>query len=87
MRQAMLWNAAHMVEYNAISGSAIGLVTIGILQQKPKCQAVQAWIQTLWTEYYTRKASGSTDYDFSAFANCPHTVPELMQELGLNNGK
>lgn len=82
-RQALLWQAAHDVEFNAISGSAIGLITLGIVSAKPKCMAVLAWIQTLWTEYYARKHSGSTNYDFSAYDNCPHTVPELMQELGL----
>lgn len=82
-RIASLWQAAHDVEYAAISGSAIGLITIGILQGKPKCMAVQAWIQALWAEYYRRKASASADTGFSAFANCPHSVPELMQELGL----
>lgn len=83
LRKEMLWLSAHNTETSAISGSAIGLITMGVLAGKPKCLAVQAWIQTLWTEYYTRKAIGSTDYDFTAFANCPHSVPELMQELGL----
>jgi hypothetical protein len=81
-RVASLWAAAHAVEYSAISGSAIGLITMGVLQAKPKCLAVQGWIHALWSEYYTRKGNGSTDYDFTTYAACPHTVPELMTELG-----
>jgi hypothetical protein len=82
-RVANLWQSAHDVEFNNISGSAVGLITMGVLQGKPKCLEVQNWIKTLWTEYYARKFSTSTDYDFSAFANCPHSVPELMAELGV----
>lgn len=83
-RIAALWQAAHDLEYAAISGSAIGLITMGVLQGKPKCLAVQAWIKSIWTEYYTRKAGTSTDCDFATVAGaCPHSVPELMVELGV----
>jgi hypothetical protein len=80
-RIAALWQAAHDYEVAQISGSAIGLLTLGVLQSKPKCQAVQAWIKTIWTMYYERKASGSTDVNFSAAGPIPHTIPELMDEL------
>jgi len=83
-RIAALWQAAHDMEYASISGSAIGLITMGVMTGKPKAIAVQAWIKSIWTEYYTRKATGSTDYDFATIAGpCPYTVPELMVELGI----
>lgn len=82
-RVASLWQAAHDVEYAAISGSAIGLITIGLMTGKPKCAAVQNWIKALWAEYYARKFGGSANTDFSAFAACPHSVPELMAEVGV----
>lgn len=82
-RVASLWQAAHEYEYAQVSGSAIGLLAIGVLQSLPKCLAVQGWIKAIWTEYYTRKATGSTDADFSVAGGCPHSVPELMVELGL----
>ncbi len=82
-RTAKLWQAAHDFEYAAVSGSAIGLLAIGVLQGKPKCGAVQMWLKSIWTLYYTRKASGSTDLDFTPVGACPHSVPELMAELGL----
>lgn len=79
-----LWQFAHNLEYSAISGSAIGLITMGVLQSKPKCLAVEAWIKSIWTEYYVRKANDSTDYDFATVAGvCPYSVPELMAELAV----
>jgi hypothetical protein len=82
-RVASLWQAAHDKEYDAVSGSAVGLIVMGVLQGKPKCTAVQNWIKSLWSEYYTRKASGSNNLDFSIIGECPHTVPELMSELNI----
>lgn len=80
---AQLWQAAHDYEYSQVSGSAIGLLAIGVMKSLPKCVAVQNWIKSIWTLYYTRKATLTVDYDFSIVGACPHTVPELMLELGL----
>jgi hypothetical protein len=82
-----LWQAAHDYEYAEISGSAIGLIVLGNLSSKPKCIAVQTWISSIWTLYYTRKPLvtytwNNTLYDFSSCGSCPHTCPELMEELG-----
>lgn len=82
-RIAALWQAAHDYEYAEVSGSAIGLLAMGVIQSKPKCLSVQGWIKGIWTEYYARKASGSTDYSFAVVGACPYSVPELMTELGL----
>lgn len=82
-RIASLWQAAHNYEFAQISGSAIGLLAMGVMTGKPKCIAVQNWIKGIWTEYYTRKAGTSVDTDFSVAGTCPHTVPELMEELGV----
>lgn len=84
----MLWQAAHNYEYAQVSGSAIGLITLGVLQSKPKCIAVQNWIYSIWNLYYTRKvlitATSTLDTDFSSCGQCPHTVPELIEELGFS---
>ncbi len=82
-RIADLWQAAHDYEFAQISGSAIGLLTMGVMMGKPKCLSVQNWIKSIWTLYYFRKATGETSTDFSSCGECPHTVPELMAELGL----
>lgn len=81
-RIASLWQAAHDYEYAEISGSAVGLLAIGVMQGKPKCIAVQNWIHGIWAEYYTRKAGTSTDTDYSVCGTIPHTIPEIMNELG-----
>jgi len=85
----MLWNAAHIYEYSQINGAAIGMVTIGIILNKPKANAVSQWINSIWTLYYQRKAmilvSGTFTTDMLDFSQCgimPHDIPELMIEGG-----
>jgi len=81
----MLWRSASDYEHNAISGSAIGLLSLGVLQGKPKATVVQAWLKTIWDLYYQRKAlttyKSEPDIDFSSCGEIPHTVPELIEEL------
>lgn len=82
-----LWNAADKYVAGYISGIAIGLLTLGVVQGKPKALAVTAWSSAVWDAYYTRKATVTAtsidDLDFSTFGPMPHTVPELRTELGL----
>ena len=82
-----LWRAADAYVAGYISGVAIGLLTMGVLQQKPKAYAVTAWSSSVWDEYYKRKAAmtydATVDADFSAFGPIPHSVPDLRAELGL----
>ena len=83
---AVLWQTAHDLEYNSISGSAVGLLTLGVQKQLPKCIAVMAWIQSIWTLYYINKPKVSFLFDvelldFSSCGEMPHSVPELMQEV------
>ena len=82
-RIAALWKGAHDYETAQISGSAIGLLAIGVMQSLPKCLAVQAWIKSIWTLYYTRKAGTETSTDYASCGAIPHSVPELMIELGV----
>ena len=86
---AALWQAAHDYEYEQISGSAIGLLTLGVLTGKPKATAVEMWIHSIWALYYKRKAAATGDapvapamLDFSCSGPIPYTVPELMAEMG-----
>lgn len=82
-----LWAAADAYEKDYISGVAIGLLTIGVLQQKPIALAISQWSGNHWTEYYTRKAAimagAEPNYDFSSSGDMPYSVPELRAELGL----
>lgn len=80
-RISQLWQAATDYEQKYISGSAISLVTLGVINNKPKAKAVQEWINLIWQVYYTRKAElANNDLDFSSVGPCPHSIPELMSE-------
>lgn len=82
-----LWRAADAYQTRYISWVAIGLLTIGVLQQKPVALAIQVWSATVWDEYYRRKAlltyDSAVDGDFTTCGPMPHSVPELRAELGL----
>lgn len=81
-----LWAAADRYTSGYISGVAVGILTIGVMQQMPKALAVAAWSSAIWAEYYARKArvtvDSADDHDFSGFGPIPHSVPELQAEVG-----
>lgn len=82
-----LWAATDRYTSGYISGVAIGILTIGVMQQKPKALAVTAWSSSIWAEYYARKAlvtaTSTDDHDFTGFGTIPYSVPELQEEIGL----
>lgn len=82
-----LWQAADRYTSSYISGVAIGILTIGVMQQKPKAIAVTAWSSSIWAEYYARKslvtAASEDNHDFNSFGPIPYSVPELQAEVGL----
>lgn len=86
-REDALWAGANAYTSSFISGIAVGMLTMGVMLAKPKALAVQAWSKSVWGEYYARKAAvtpySTVDCDFSSFGPMPHSVPELMEELGL----
>lgn len=76
-----LWEAADAYQTEYISSAAFSLVTLGVIANKPKALAVKAWIDSLWIEYYSRKADiENASLDFSSVGDMPHTIPELMGE-------
>ena len=82
-----LWAAADAYTSSYISGVAVGLLTVGVLQSLPKALAVSAWSSAVWDDYYARKAlitvSSVDNLDFSSHGPMPHGVPELRAELGV----
>lgn len=82
-----LWSAADKYTSSFISGVAVGILTIGVMQQKPKALAVTSWSSAIWGEYYTRKSlitlTSQDNHDFSSFGPMPYSVPELQEEVGL----
>jgi hypothetical protein len=86
-KYARLWQAAHEYEFASINGSALSLLVLGVMQQKPLSLAIQAWLTDLWSEYYKRKAAvtvdAEPDLDYSTVGQMPCTIPEFTAELGV----
>lgn len=82
-----LWKAADAYTSSRISGVAIGILTLGVMQQLPKSLAIAGWSASLWNEYYIRKTAitpnTEPDLDFSNFGNLPFTIPEMQIEVGM----
>ena len=83
-----LWQAAHDYEYANINGVGIGLLVIGVLQQKPISMAIKAWSSAIWALYYERKEliTATMDdalLDYSSVGFMPFSIPELQIEIGL----
>lgn len=82
-----LWRAADAYTSRYISGVAVGLLTIGVMQGRPKALAITAWSSSVWDAYYTRKAlvtaASVDDLDFASLGPMPYSVPELRAELGM----
>jgi len=82
---ADLWASADAYINSEINGVGLCLLSAGVQQQKPKALAVAAWCDSIWTEYYVRKAlitvESSVSNDFSSFGSKPYTVLELREEV------
>lgn len=82
-----LLRAADAYQSEYISSVGIGILTIGVMTQKPKALAVMAWSRNLWAEYDRRRdvimAGGAPDYDFTSCGPIPFTVWDLQEELGI----
>jgi len=80
-----LWSCATKYQESFISGAAIGLLTIGVIQSKPKSLAIMAWINSIWNNhYYVQKPlvdENYTGYDFSVCGPMPYSIPELSAEV------
>lgn len=84
-----LWQAATNYEQEYISGSALGLLTIGVMAGSEIAKAIQFWLNTLWTgHYYPRKAEITGDapisqemLDFTLIGPMPYSIPELSKEV------
>lgn len=86
-KEDALWQAANAYTYSYISGLAVGLLAIGVIQGKPKALAIAAWSASVWAAYRTRKQliteTSVDDHDFTSFGPIPYPVTELELELGI----
>jgi hypothetical protein len=49
--------------------------------QKIKIRANVAWVDSIWNEYYLRKATLMQNYDWSSFGDPPHTFYEIATSI------
>lgn len=84
-KNADLWRAADAHIYATINGVALSILSLGVSNSKPKALAVASWCDSVWAEYYVRKAQIATgvepNLDFSALGDKPYTVLELREEV------
>lgn len=82
---ANLWAAADAYITAEINGVGLSILAGGVIQAKPKALAVAAWCDSIWAEYYSRKAAitaeSDVNLDFSMFGEKPYTVLELREEI------
>lgn len=80
-----LWKEATEYQESFISGAALSLLTLGVLQSKPKSLAIMGWIQDIWNNhYYVQKplvTENYVAYDFTVCGEMPYSVPELSAEV------
>lgn len=82
---AALWAAADAYINTELSGVGFSILAAGVTSGKPRCKAVAVWIDSIWTEYYNRKAlvtvTSEDDLDFTSHGPKPFTVLEMREEV------
>lgn len=82
---AALWAAADAYINSEINGVGLSILAAGVVSNAPKCKAVAVWVDSIWTEYYNRKAlvtvTSENDLDFSPHGPKPFTVLEMREEV------
>jgi hypothetical protein len=80
---SQLWTACTNYRKERISEE--GMLFLFPYKATGKAKAVYDWVQSLWDEYYTRKATidagGVPSFDFKALGEMPHTFLEVRQEI------
>jgi len=84
-KTADLWKAADAYIYASINGAGLSILASGTQLGKPKCKSVAAWCDSIWAEYYVRKAQinviDAVNLDFSILGSMPYTILELREEV------
>lgn len=82
---ADLWSAADRYIYQYINGVGLAILAAGVYANKPKAIACAKWSDSVWAEYYVRKAKlekgEAVSMDFSDIGAMPHDILELREEI------
>ena len=80
-----LWNAADRYICRYINGVGLSILSAGVHANKPKARACAKWSDSVWAEYYVRKAKlekgEAVSMDFSDIGAMPHDILELREEI------
>lgn len=80
-----LWSAADRYIYRYINGVGLSILSAGVHANKPKARACAKWSDSVWAEYYVRKAKlekgEAVSMDFSDIGAMPHDILELREEI------
>ena len=80
-----LWSAADRYIYRYINGVGLSILSAGVHANKPKSRACAKWSDSVWAEYYVRKAKlekgEAVSMDFSDIGAMPHDILELREEI------
>ena len=80
-----LWSAADRYIYRYINGVGLSILSAGVNANKPKARACAKWSDSVWAEYYVRKAKlekgEAVSMDFSNIGAMPHDILELREEI------
>ena len=86
-RISELWQRATAYEQKYISGSMYTVLAVLIESKNIKSLEVSAWVRSIWDLYYQEKYKIRNEdgynslEDFSVCGDCPHSVPELINEF------
>lgn len=90
-KKKVLRQAAIDYEINGFSNIGITVLTLGVMQGKPKALAVYNWALALWEEHSKRASLVSLDttpdLDFSSMGKAPYSVVDLKEELDVMPSK
>lgn len=82
---ADLWSAADRHIYRYVNGVGLAILNAGVVTGKPKARECAKWSDSVWAEYYVRKAKlekgESVSMDFSDIGAMPHDILELREEI------
>lgn len=78
-----LWDSADKFIHGQISGGALTAIKLSALNGNEQCQAVEAWYQGEWAEYYRRRdliteSGENANTDWSERPLIPYAVRDLL---------
>lgn len=79
-----LWEATDRYIFQYINGVGHAILSTGVVLKRPKAIACANWADSVWAEYYAKKAillaGDAVDFDFTSVGPMPYSILELREE-------